>query len=98
MTCRVFRRAQTYADDDALAVALLLMRFTLNQFVYPLLTWAVFLSELQPWEFGVGLARNMLLLLWAAILFRSVIARPVASSASTDRDWTVRDLSASARR
>jgi hypothetical protein len=65
----------THADDDGLALGLLLATLTLSQVVFPLIPLRDAAMRLRPWAFGVVLARNMMLILWAAALFRSAISR-----------------------
>jgi hypothetical protein len=65
----------TPTDDHGLALGLLLGTLTLSQVVFPLIPLRDAAMRLRPWAFGVVLARNLMLILWAATIFRSAILR-----------------------
>ena len=65
----------THASDDGLALWLLLGTLTLGQIVFPLIPFAGATMALRPWAFAAVLARNLMLILWAATMFRSAISR-----------------------
>jgi hypothetical protein len=65
----------THAGDDDLALWLLLGTLTLSQIVFPLIPFVAAGMTLRPWAFGAVLARNLMLILWAATMFRSAISR-----------------------
>jgi glycosyl transferase family 87 len=64
-----------HTDEDWPAVVLLLGTLTLSQIVFPLISLRDAAMKLRPWAFGVVLARNLMLILWAATMFRAAISR-----------------------
>ena len=62
----------------------LLFALVLNQFVYPLTIRDAML--LRAWAFDVALARNLMLMLWAAAIFRPVFRPAIARDARASRN------------